>query len=779
MNSTKVSSADNRYSVKPFFGFTLKNNWQHFALYLIIMLLVIVLPCVMMLNEYDYTGNYSRYYDWNSVCENMIVTCGLTGILASLGVALFSGMSAASYVNSKQQIGCYHSFPIRREGLFLVETSVRAIYYIAAYLPCALIAWVLININLPVTALQNTVYLKHIFAAILCYLLLYSIILFAGGLTGTAPVRLIMTLLILALPIALYALIVACAGIGIPYLSSEYYLSESVLRVICSPYRTAEAIYKIDSSVNPELAANLFWCIPESIIYYTGALFLHKYRKSESSGTTIIWKPVFIFTKYITIFTAALLGIVVFGSGIFFGNQNAAWLIFGLVFGLVISSMLVNAILYRSSKAIFKGLRGLASVTVLAIVVMLILPMDILGLNNKIYSAHNTKSLEIDGVVFDDPEKIDTLISLMHSEEIPIAETLRTDFVPVSEREDRNISLWNTEYAEKLHKEFHYTVFNSEAEAAAAKDDYTKDRYNFDHSNNTSLYLVDIVQKPKFGIPLAKRLAFSRTGETWGTYVRSAEFDEYVERISKVDPQDLWGIEITLGNYSEYVDFSFVTDEITYEAAAADAIRPTVEYNGMERSVKADYRRIHEITAEILPYCLYDASSRDNGVIVGTISINVVGNSASAELLGDSYVTFPVYADNLEVLNGLCRIINELYSNSPVYAPYPEEFTSADEYIQNFIDIYMAAVAIIDRESGEVRSMSVDQFREIADRTIALRNRSYYNSSEFIDILDSRYWVVAAFNTIDNPEYNDTRTVYFRKAAITDVELAELFERCK
>ncbi|MBQ7931639.1 MAG: hypothetical protein IJ334_11560, partial [Clostridia bacterium] len=104
---------------------------------------------------------------------------------------------------------------------------------------------------------------------------------------------------------------------------------------------------------------------------------------------------------------------------------------------------------------------------------------------------------------------------------------------------------------------------------------------------------------------------------------------------------------------------------------------------------------------------------------------------------------------------------------------------SADEYIQNFIDIYMAAVAIIDRESGEMRSMSVDQFREIADRTIALRNRSYYNSSEFIDILDSRYWVVAAFNTIDNPEYNDTRTVYFRKAAITDVELAELFERCK
>lgn len=775
MNSTKPLSADRRYSNKPFFSFTLKNNWQHYALYLIIMLLAVVLPCVMMLGEYD--GN-SRYYDWNAVSYNVLTTCGITGTLAGLAVAVFAGMSAVSYVNSKQQIGCWHSFPIRREGIFVIETSVRAIYYLAAYLPCALITFVLMNVSLPMTAAHNLAYFQHILAAIFCWMLLYSVILFAGGLTGTAPVRLIMTLLILALPVALYALIVACACIGNTYLRSDYYLSESVLRVICTPFRYAEAVAKIDSSINPELFGNIFWCIPEAAVYYAGALFLHKYRKSETSGTTIIWKPVFIFTKYITIFTAALLGIVVFGSGLFTGTKNTAWILFGLVFGLAISSMLINAILYRSSKAIFRGLRGLAAVTVLAVVVMLILPMDIFGLENKIYDADNTKSLEIDGVVFDDPETIETLIALMHSEEIPIAELLRSDFVPPEEKEDRSVCLWNAENAEELHTDFHYMVFNSAEEAAAAEGDYTKEQYCFDHNNYTSLYMIDMIQKPKFGIPLARRLSCSRTGEMWGTYVRSPEFDEYVERISKIDPQDLNGIEITLGNYSEYIDFSFMNDEFT-KVAYASEIRPTEEYYGMEKNIKADYQKIHGIAAEILPYCLYDASSRDSGTIIGSISVNVGYSTGSAEILGESNRIYPVFADNLEVVGGICRIINELYSNTPEAAPYPEEFTSAEDYFDQYIDDCVAAAALIDRETGEIRSMTAEQFREIAERTTALRNRSYYNSNEFIDVMDSRYWLTVAFNTIDNPEYNDTRTLYFREGAVTDAELADLFAKLK
>lgn len=761
MTSTKTLSAERRYSNKPFFRFTLKNNWQHFALYLIIMLLVIVLPCVMMLNEYT-----EERTNLSNAAGDAIVACGILGVLASLVVAVFSGMSAASYVNSKQMVGCYHSFPHRRESIFLIETSVRAIYYLFSYLPCALIAWAIINISLPVTAEFNVVYLKHILAAILCYLLLYSIILFAGGLTGTAPVRLIMTLLILYLPIALYALVVVCAYIGIPRLSTDYYFNENIVRVICSTYRVAEAVAKIDSSTNPALANNIFWCIPEIIGYYGGALLLHKYRKSESSGTTIIWKPVFLFTKYITIFTAALLGIAIFGSGAFTGmERNSMWTIFGLVFGLVLSFMVVNAILYRSSKAIFKGIRGFAVVTTAAAIFMVVLPLDAFNMSEKIYSADNTKSIEVNGVLYENEEDIETMVALLKEEMIAM---FQDDGTRRSNAENY-VHFWNSDadVRQKLTDDFQYDIFASLEEAETDEEyEYAKQTYDFTYDYTE---YVTITQKPKFGIPLSRRIYIDINGEFWDTVARSEEFKVSEERITKVDVDDIYSLELQLADLSEYVDLYSDTlmadDVVIRETAAAH------DYN-----VMYDTKEIRAILEEILPYCLYDADKRDTGVIVGNLSIDIGSSTESAEIIRYTSFTYPIYADNLEVLNGICRMFNEIYSNTVNYTPFPE-FASAEDYIDYYAETYLKAIAIVDSETGEIRSMPVGLFKEAADSFTALRDRSYYNFSKYMQVYDSRYWIIASFNGTDmyNEEYSSTRVLYLRDGSITDAELSEYF----
>lgn len=760
MNSTKTLSDKSRFSNKPFFSFTLKNNWQHFALYFIIMLLAIVLPCVMMINEYSrYTDEYCN---WSAITANTVVTCGITGVLASLAVAVFSDMSAVSYINSKQTVGCYHSFPIRREGMFVIETSVRAIYYLTAYLPCALIALVLINISLDMTAALNMVYMKHILSAILCYLLLYSIILFAGGLTGTAPVRLIMTLLILYLPLVLYALLIVNAYIGMPRLNADYYLSEEVLRVICSTYRVGEAVGRIDSNISPEQFYNIFWCIPEIIVYYVGALLLHKYRKSESSGTTIIWKPVFLFTKYITIFTAALLGIAIFGSDLFgISNGNTMWIIFGLVFGIVISSMVVNAILYRSSKAIFKGLRGLATVTILAVVFMIVLPMDAFGMNEKIYDADNTKSLEIRQIVYEDTDDLENLIALLRDEGISNEQRYYDEYV----------CFWNETNSEELIDNFHYMIYTSAEEAEAAVDDYTKENYDFSYDSSS---YIDIVQKPKFGLPLARRIYINKNGEFWDTIARSAEYTEAEEQLIKVDVNDIYGVDIQLADFSEYVDlYSHIYDEKTI------IVRESAETRASSNSYGAQYDTtlIRDILAEILPYCLYDADNRDDGVIVGTIRINIESKTQSAELLQYTSAIYPIYADNLEVLNGVCRMLNEIYGNVVNYEPYPT-FTSGEEYLDYFVENSIKAIAIIDSETGEIRSMPIESFKTIESSFSALRD-SGFNVADYVKVYDSRYWIVASFKSAMASEYNSTRSLYFRDGSITDDKLAELFELSK
>ncbi len=762
MNSTKTLSDKNRFSNMPFFKFTLKNNWQHFALYLIIMLLVIILPCVMMINEQlEYADTITS---WHYILGDVTVFTGICGVAASLVVAVFSGMSAASYVNSKQQVGCYHSFALRREGLFLVETSVRAIYYLVAYLPCAIAAWIFININLPMTAYYNVVYLKHILAAILCYLLLYSVVLFAGGLTGTAPVRLIMTALILYLPLALYALLLVCASIGIPQLSEDYYLSENVLRVICSTYRIGEAVGRIDSNIYPEHFAYILWAIPEIAVYYVGALLLHKYRKSESSGTTIIWKPIFVITKYITIFTAALLGIAIFGSGLFSGVEGSpAWTIFGLIFGLVISSMVVNAILYRSSKAIFKGLRGLAAVSAAAVVVMLILPLDVFDLSHKVYDASNTRSLTVSGVEFDENADLDTLIALLRNEKISDEGLTPSDY-----DESQYVYLWNdTGSREKLIEDFQYTIYSTQTEAEDAwnsEDNYLKESYDFHY---TSSSYINIIQKPKFGIPLAKRVYVNMNGEFWDTLARTEEYKAHIDKIAHISEEELYGVQIQFGGFSEYIDF------YSYHGKNSNVIvRETISATPIAMSSEGysqyDALEIRDVLAEILPHCIYNSENRDNSVIIGNIEVNT---SSVSRIM-------PIYADNLEVLNGVCRMLNLIYANDKNYVPYPE-FTDTEEFYDHYVDTYLKAIAIIDSETGEIREMPLDQFREIAPNMAFLRERGYSSVDEYMRVFNGRYWINASFKNpfvLSKEEYHNTRTLYLREGAITDEILADYFD---
>ena len=125
MSSTKATSV--KYSVRPFFGFILRQNWQHLALYTILALLVMFVPC--LLNFAEGIPDFHGYDTGEDYIRNMMRDLNKIAVVLSAGIGILAGMSAVGYVNSKSHVGCWHSFPVSRTKMYLIETGTRAIYY--------------------------------------------------------------------------------------------------------------------------------------------------------------------------------------------------------------------------------------------------------------------------------------------------------------------------------------------------------------------------------------------------------------------------------------------------------------------------------------------------------------------------------------------------------------------------------------------------------------------------------------------------------------------------
>jgi len=245
----------------------------------------------------------------------------------------------------------------------------------------------------------------------------FSLVLFSAGLTGTSFMRLVMSGVIVFLPFALYVLIVYSVSYGFSNMYESFYFDFDRLKFYFPFLRIINDFTTI--AEGEHVFGTELLMLPEIALFYVGGLFLHKYRRSESSGTTIIWKPVFMVVRCILIFTAGLLGMMLFGSGIF-GGSSLINFIFGAAVGLILSFMLVNSVLYRSSKSMFKGARSFVLIVLLTIVFIFFVPLNITGMIGTPYSPSNTGKIEIDigsiDITIEDPNEVKTIAALINDE---------------------------------------------------------------------------------------------------------------------------------------------------------------------------------------------------------------------------------------------------------------------------------------------------------------------------------------------------------------------------
>lgn len=307
--------------------------------------------------------------------------------VAVLFAAVISAMSSFQYLNSKTQIDFYHSLPIKREKLFIVNYISGLLFFIIPYLFNAGITLIVIFASGKGQYFNAETAAYSVLVSIVLYTAIYSISLSAAMLCGNTIVAILGSAVFLGYCPAIY---------GIYYSYMEVFFKTFFGQAV----NTLQIVRNLTPVADLFSARSLGMLSWERIACYliVSALFayisllLYKHRRSEAAGKAIAFAIARPIIKYAIVFAVTAAG------GLFFyslGNRELEWLIFGFICGAFITHIVMEVIFNFDFKAIFRNLRGLAVFSLIFALCAAAFISDITGYDRRLVDVADVKSVGI------------------------------------------------------------------------------------------------------------------------------------------------------------------------------------------------------------------------------------------------------------------------------------------------------------------------------------------------------------------------------------------------
>lgn len=302
-------------------------------------------------------------------------------VFMMMAAALVCGFSGFIYLNSKKKVDFYHSIPVRREKLFLVN-----------YMDGILILAVPFAVNLmaaTVIAMGNGVEGSLLWPKVLTgfglhmvyFILMYTVVVLAAMLTGNLVIGFLGSLVL-----AFYFPTVATLFRGYAdcffntYLCKEKGLSEIVVRM--SP--VIQYILRFqDYKEGKPLAASILITLAVSAILAGVCCILYKKRPSEAAGKALAF-PVSRPIIRILITLASALGFSLFFWSI---RKSNGWALFGIICGGLISHCVIEIIYHFDFKKLFSNRWQLVGCILASTAIFFVFRYDLTGYDRYLPSA--------------------------------------------------------------------------------------------------------------------------------------------------------------------------------------------------------------------------------------------------------------------------------------------------------------------------------------------------------------------------------------------------------
>ena len=329
-------------------------------------------------------------------------------------LGIYFGVVTMHYMMRRRSAQFWHALPQRRETLYFSSLISALLSAALGALVNLLVLLVLFSVYSLFTAAVMRLFLLLLFKNVVYFLASYAVTVFAGSFSGSSVVQVLMSLIVQFYPLAAFCGIAMLRDMYAVYYDLQYYMSERILPWLSPAAYAASHYYDGISALSLVCA---FLAIAALLL---GAAVIYRRRAMENAEKTIVFKRLGTIVKYMILF------VITVYAGLFFyaitDSTGLFWTIFGFGSGALLGFMLLNTILYKTPKAMFRGFRGLAVFVLVFALYFIVFGADVFKMDEFVpdadalsYAEIAVNSAPFDDRRFDDPKMLDTLSALLEN----------------------------------------------------------------------------------------------------------------------------------------------------------------------------------------------------------------------------------------------------------------------------------------------------------------------------------------------------------------------------
>ena len=320
---------------------------------------------------------------------------GMT-LAVMMGGAVICGFSSFSYLNSRSKVDFYHSIPVRREMLYVVNFLNGIMIMLVPYgISMFLAAVIGVSNGIEVGTLAVTVFHACILHAVY-FILMYVVVVLAAMMTGNLIIGFLgSNVFAFFVPIAATVLNAYYQSFFDTYVQRDGTWLDWAVRV--SP--VMEYFYQISrymehKNVWPAAITALALAVTLAVL----GCILYRKRPSEAAGRAMA------FPVSCTIIRIPIVVVSSLGFGLFFWSMrhSMGWAVFGVICGAVISHCVIEILYHFDFKKLFSHKLQLAGCILVSMAVFCVFRYDAAGYDRYLPGAEKIRAAAIEVSVFND-----------------------------------------------------------------------------------------------------------------------------------------------------------------------------------------------------------------------------------------------------------------------------------------------------------------------------------------------------------------------------------------